>query len=943
MIKRTIEISGRGNHLFLSEGSLCIRRGRQVVGRVPLEDIGLLMLDAQDTTYTHYVVAGVLAAGAQPVTMENESLRVRVAKDYPLVLSYQRKAGGASFGGARGDERWKVTVLTPDRREEAVACEVKVVPPAGRTEGAPHRRWRLHCTRGSKKVLRFDATIALHTDEVVTRLADIRPAAGYDLRRVDFGRSIRVTMPPGAPRPTVCGGVLDRNPGAYFLVDPSKTQPRSPRHTDMIMLCQAKAVAVGFNNLPLRPWRYGIGGGGGSGGAEFWCPPFVHTVWAGAGEHYTRGNVTKEFVCRIGILGDRGGDGEIDWRDGAGFIRDHLPGGVELFQDWMRYEASDDFDNFIDVARRIWHFTDGRKQLCLHAAWQYWGWDSEYPAYMEPADELGGRAALYRLMRQAPKHRCLVTLIHNWDDAYKHSPAWDESLIMRRGDQSLLEATAWAGGRSYRTGHFKMWKLGWVDKVLDGLVAQGARRRIFSDVLSTSGGRVDHDRNMPADELASLVLGKFKVIEAAGKRGIAVSSESVTWPYVGRICSAHSMPLGISEDPHEVPLGPFVLHGKMAYQAWRGGPRTLLAGCDNTTGWDNDKIYLWHLVLAQYADKPMTDYTRKGGLFRTEFGKGTFVEWNRPKRDVRVEVGGRLIFNGRACFIPKETPNVYLAYAKAAGAFRFPRPKGWTDASKLLAFGLSDAPARKVDPAAIVKFEGREIVLRLGKGRPVRLCYGRDAYEADRKLRQTPLPPPRITWPEDEVLQTRPPGGRPAWIRKSTRRRWAQEHKLPAGAALLVGAGAKFATEAASRHHAMSIVRSKLQWRVRQGYVGRSRQYERELRTNTSRLGFDNWNLGLDAVETLYSDAAIEKRKDAIWYVEKLRDNNPQLAKPRIAYKVFVGLPIAQKDLHDLYVAAIRLHLRAAADGPARPGDTKRRNRIRLWTHMLEQESKKDR
>jgi len=114
-------------------------------------------------------------------------------------------------------------------------------------------------------------------------------------------------------------------------------------------------------------------------------------------------------------------------------------------------------------------------------------------------------------------------------------------------------------------------------------------------------------------------------------------------------------------------------------------------------------------------------------------------------------------------------------------------------------------------------------------------------------------------------------------------------------------------------------------------------------RTNTSRLGFDNWNLGLDAVETLYSDAAIEKRKDAIWYVEKLRDNNPQLAKPRIAYKVFVGLPIAQKDLHDLYVAAIRLHLRAAADGPARPGDTKRRNRIRLWTHMLEQESKKDR
>lgn len=60
MIKQTIEISGRGNHLFLSQESLCIRRGHQTVGRVPLEDIGLLILDAADTTYTHHVLVRVL-------------------------------------------------------------------------------------------------------------------------------------------------------------------------------------------------------------------------------------------------------------------------------------------------------------------------------------------------------------------------------------------------------------------------------------------------------------------------------------------------------------------------------------------------------------------------------------------------------------------------------------------------------------------------------------------------------------------------------------------------------------------------------------------------------------------------------------------------------------------------------------------------------------------
>jgi CRISP-associated protein Cas1 len=64
MIKRTIEISGQGNHLSVSDGSLCIQQGGKEVGRVPLEDLGLLVLDAPTTTYTHSVLTEVLAAGA---------------------------------------------------------------------------------------------------------------------------------------------------------------------------------------------------------------------------------------------------------------------------------------------------------------------------------------------------------------------------------------------------------------------------------------------------------------------------------------------------------------------------------------------------------------------------------------------------------------------------------------------------------------------------------------------------------------------------------------------------------------------------------------------------------------------------------------------------------------------------------------------------------------
>jgi CRISPR-associated protein Cas1 len=64
MIKRTIEISGQKNHLSISLGSLIVKQERAVIGRIPLEDIGVLLLDAADTTYTHHVLMRVMQAGA---------------------------------------------------------------------------------------------------------------------------------------------------------------------------------------------------------------------------------------------------------------------------------------------------------------------------------------------------------------------------------------------------------------------------------------------------------------------------------------------------------------------------------------------------------------------------------------------------------------------------------------------------------------------------------------------------------------------------------------------------------------------------------------------------------------------------------------------------------------------------------------------------------------
>ena len=110
MIKRTIEISGRGNHLFISQGSLAIRRGRDVVGRIPLEDVGLLILDCHDTTYTHHVLAEVLAAGAAIVPCGRDHLPAGLFLPQGNSLQTQRVLSQAAAGLPLRKRLWKKIV-----------------------------------------------------------------------------------------------------------------------------------------------------------------------------------------------------------------------------------------------------------------------------------------------------------------------------------------------------------------------------------------------------------------------------------------------------------------------------------------------------------------------------------------------------------------------------------------------------------------------------------------------------------------------------------------------------------------------------------------------------------------------------------------------------------------------------------------------------------------
>src|SRR6266568_5344684 len=74
MIKRTIDISEGPSFLSVELDQLVIKREGQEIGRIPCEDVGLLLVDNHWTTYTQAVFTRLLSCGAAVVLCGEDHL-----------------------------------------------------------------------------------------------------------------------------------------------------------------------------------------------------------------------------------------------------------------------------------------------------------------------------------------------------------------------------------------------------------------------------------------------------------------------------------------------------------------------------------------------------------------------------------------------------------------------------------------------------------------------------------------------------------------------------------------------------------------------------------------------------------------------------------------------------------------------------------------------------
>ncbi len=78
MIKRTLEISREPAHLSVRDEQLILKRDGQTIGQVPCEDIGVVLVDHPQTTYTHGALAKLAESDAAVVICGRDHLPAAV-------------------------------------------------------------------------------------------------------------------------------------------------------------------------------------------------------------------------------------------------------------------------------------------------------------------------------------------------------------------------------------------------------------------------------------------------------------------------------------------------------------------------------------------------------------------------------------------------------------------------------------------------------------------------------------------------------------------------------------------------------------------------------------------------------------------------------------------------------------------------------------------------
>lgn len=316
----------------------------------------------------------------------------------------------------------------------------------------------------------------------------------------------------------------------------------------------------------------------------------VKSYYRVKGQSITSLLVGQKEICRLDFTGDYDNNKKTDWLDAAKSVRDKMPVIPTHYYDnrmvWIisgqagrAGKAAITFPNIEKVIKRISLLTNGVSQVVYISGWTAGGHDTGYPNVNELNESMGGLSGFKQLKEKAMSYDANISFDDNYDDQYINEYTngyYDEQYIARNIDGSLMKQRAWNGvDTSHVTGMTKYMKDGGPGMKRVRFTCQNydLKHTELIDAVSWWSIRNDWDSIYPASAVKNLQEGKFKLINEFKKYGVNIISETLRYPFVGKLALVVDGPEGSGWNEFggtQIPLQRLVYSGSIIYGAEGG-------------------------------------------------------------------------------------------------------------------------------------------------------------------------------------------------------------------------------------------------------------------------------------------------------------------------------------------------------------------------------------
>ncbi len=444
----------------------------------------------------------------------------------------------------------------------------------------------------------------------------------------------------------------------------------------------------------------------------------------------------------------------LDWTDAARYFQTLLPAESKchpLYDGALVYKINMShrekpyltFDEALDIIRQVHNVTGGMRQVCYLTYFQSRGGETDYPEVWKIFPPLGDKEMLLRVMKEARQYNAIVSFHQNLDVYDAEADCVDGKYIARDCNGRMYNGGYWHPNQLLRISlpNYRAKARKHIDRLIK---EYGISQTYHLDQYSGDPYAFDANPRHPWPAKA-FVQGKLEILEDFNARGINVTSECLTHPYVGHI--GHSWSLFNSdkywEGEQSVPFTQFVYHHATSWNSSKADTTdTILdslvqgGGCGLCwpagdfivaearidiipTPWAQvlDALYLLQHPYMMLRGAKWTNSISKGSVRRIEYGPNSHIEVDDERKTYSVVVDGRTVAEDFVTVVPAPDGKGVIAYARQDTDLNWPAPEGWRN-GKLKAAGLT-LSGEGVRLNAVV--DGGKLKIQLKSRQPVRL------------------------------------------------------------------------------------------------------------------------------------------------------------------------------------------------------------------------------